>query len=132
MLKKILNQNYVIWRSIHFYHFCSFIDLKFFIILKSAALNRNQLIVIYLEDFFKNVSNSLNLKSWKLYFLIGMNIKLLILIFVFINLTNCNETTTAQPILQIAQKLLSNIGSFPVAIQEGMNGKTNGIRLIFS
>uniref|UniRef100_A0A914Y777 Uncharacterized protein n=1 Tax=Panagrolaimus superbus TaxID=310955 RepID=A0A914Y777_9BILA len=39
---------------------------------------------------------------------------------------------TPQPVLQIAQKLLSNIGRFPTAIQEGMTGKTGEIRKIVS
>uniref|UniRef100_A0A7E4V2C7 SUN domain-containing protein n=1 Tax=Panagrellus redivivus TaxID=6233 RepID=A0A7E4V2C7_PANRE len=40
--------------------------------------------------------------------------------------------STQPPVFQIAQKLLSNIGRFPTAIQEGMTGKTGEIRKIVS
>uniref|UniRef100_A0AC34FCP3 Uncharacterized protein n=1 Tax=Panagrolaimus sp. ES5 TaxID=591445 RepID=A0AC34FCP3_9BILA len=57
------------------------------------------------------------------------------LLILFCNAAPSHPSTAAptpQPVLQIAQKLLSNIGRFPTAIQEGMTGKTGEIRKIVS
>uniref|UniRef100_A0AC34REJ6 Uncharacterized protein n=1 Tax=Panagrolaimus sp. JU765 TaxID=591449 RepID=A0AC34REJ6_9BILA len=66
-----------------------------------------------------------------------MVLKNLLLLFLFLVVSECVETTTksepkAEPVFQIAQRMLSNIGRFPVAIQQGMSGKTEEIRKIVS
>uniref|UniRef100_A0AC35EVL7 Uncharacterized protein n=1 Tax=Panagrolaimus sp. PS1159 TaxID=55785 RepID=A0AC35EVL7_9BILA len=62
------------------------------------------------------------------------NILVLNLLILLCSAAPSSPTTapTPQPVLQIAQKLLSNIGRFPTAIQEGMTGKTGEIRKIVS
>ncbi|KAE9554425.1 hypothetical protein FO519_002353 [Halicephalobus sp. NKZ332] len=66
-----------------------------------------------------------------------MRIKVVLLLIFFVIQCNASTTpatpeSTTLPIRQVAEKLLSNIHRFPVAIQEVQSGKTGEIRKIVS